>query len=183
MEFSIDLQKAFNRYTQGTLTLSGGIGIYKSGYPVSIMAKEVEGLESQAKNIDGKNALTLFQDNDVQLIFKWELLNRKVLGEKFQLIQTFFETNHGYGNNFLYHLLELMKHQEDKINLARYVYILSRMEPDEKSEKQIKESYHHFSRQMYEWIQDENSRKELIAAIYIYIYLSREEKEEEENEN
>ncbi len=76
-----------------------------------------------------------------------------------------------------------MKHQEDKINLARYVYILSRMEPDEKSEKQIKESYHHFSRQMYEWIQDENSRKELIAAIYIYIYLSREEKEEEENEN
>lgn len=183
VEFSIDLQKAFNRYTQGTLTLSGGIGIYKSGYPVSIMAKEVEGLESQAKNIDGKNALTLFQDNDVQLIFKWELLNRKVLGEKFQLIQTFFETNHGYGNNFLYHLLELMKHQEDKINLARYVYILSRMEPDEKAEKQIKDSYHHFSKQMYEWIQDENSRKELIAAIYIYIYLSREEKEEEEHEN
>ena len=62
IEFSVDLQEAFRRYTQGTLTLSGGIGIYEPTYPIHIMAQEVQELEEKSKSLDGKNAITLFEE-------------------------------------------------------------------------------------------------------------------------
>lgn len=192
LEFSVDLRQAFDTYTQGTLTLSGGIGLYKSGYPVSAMASEVQELELAAKNIDNeksylskgskeKDALSLFQKD---IIFKWEKLETNVLGEKFKLINEFFNAAHGYGKNFLYNLLELIRNRDDKINFARYVYILSRMEPDYRAGEELKRLYRNFSKQMYEWMKDEdkNVANELIAAIYIYIYLNRV-KEDEDSEN
>ena len=76
---------------------------------------------------------------------------------------------------FLYHLTELLREEREQIHIARYVYLLSRMEPDSKSSDEIKEGYRRFSSKMYEWSQNVTDRKELITAIYLYVYLHRGE--------
>ena len=78
---------------------------------------------------------------------------------------------------FLYHLTDLLRNTEEQINVARYVYLLSRMEPDEKQSKEKREAYRTFSKKMYEWSQTETDRRELISAIYLYVYLHRGEEE------
>ena len=82
------------------------------------------------------------------------------------------------GNSFLYHLLELIRNQEDKINFARYVYLLARLEPDEKDGKEKAEAYHKFSTNMFRWIQSERDRRQLKTAIQIYVYAKREKEED-----
>ena len=81
---------------------------------------------------------------------------------------------------FLYRLLELIRHREEKINLARFAYVLTRLEPEKN-----KEEYQIFSRKMYQWAcDDEGSQdsQQLITAIYIYVYLHREEDERHDTE-
>ena len=88
------------------------------------------------------------------------------------------------GKNFLYNLLELVrKRKEDKINIARFAYLLGRMEPKvqrgaKKEEIEEKRDLHReFSRKMYEWIRVEKDAKELEMAIYLYVYTKREKEE------
>lgn len=189
IEFAIDFENAFKKFTQNTLSLSGGIGLYKSGYPISSMAKEVEELENVAKNIDRerdfninikeKDAICLFEKS---LIYKWQEFRDVVLGEKYRTIYDFLNNNDDYGNTFLYNILELIRdiddnrHGEDEdknINFARYVYILARMEPVD--DRVAMKQYRKFSEKMYKWIKSKQDRLELIAAIYIYLYIKRQE--------
>lgn len=189
MEFAVDLENTFKKFTQNTLSLSGGIGLYKSGYPISSMAKEVEELENAAKNIDKerdfninikeKDAICLFEKN---LSYKWQEFRDIVLGEKYRTIYNFFNNNNDYGKNFLYNILELIRNIDDNrqrkdgdrnINFARYVYILARMEPVDNDEAMIQ--YREFSEKMYKWIKNKQDRLEVIAAIYIYVYIKRQE--------
>ena len=76
------------------------------------------------------------------------------------------------GMSFLYRMLELIRNQSDKINFARFVYLLSRLEPVNEGEK--KEKYRRFSRKMYEWIQSEKDCRELKTAMNLYAYMNRE---------
>ena len=69
-------------------------------------------------------------------------------------------------------MLELIRNQSDKINFARFVYLLSRLEPVNEGEK--KEKYRRFSRTMYEWIQSEKDCRELKTAMNLYAYMNRE---------
>lgn len=189
IEFAIDFESAFKKFTQNTLSLSGGIGLYKSGYPISSMAKEVEELENVAKNIDKerdfninikeKDAICLFEKN---LSYKWQEFRDIVLGEKYRTIYNFFNNNNDYGKNFLYNILELIRNIDDNrqrkdgdrnINFARYVYILARIEPVDNDEAMIQ--YREFSEKMYKWIKNKQDRLEVIAAIYIYVYIKRQE--------
>ena len=48
--------------------------------------------------------------------------------------------------NFLYNLLELIRNQDEKINFARVVYILSRLEPDKKDQALEKKNIRSFLR-------------------------------------
>lgn len=170
----VDLKNALERFTEGTLTISGGIGIYPSKYPVNIMAKEVERLEDNSKNMDGKNAITIFDENHG---YPWDEFENKVLNEKLSAIKEYFAEEDERGMAFLYHLVDLLRNTEEKINTARYVYLLSRMEP-EKDENGKRENYRKFSKKMYEWSKDECDRKQLITAIYLYVYLNRERGEQ-----
>ncbi len=170
----IDLHNALYRFTQGTLSISGGIGIYPSGYPVNVMAKEVAALEERAKEHDGKNAVTIFEKKGM---YGWDCFIKDVLEEKFRLTDTFFGVSENHGKAFLYHLLDLLRGSEEKINTARYVYLLSRMEPDAECKEEQREAYRHFSRKMYEWRMDPEVRRRLITAIYLYVYLTRDEEE------
>lgn len=192
IEMAIDIEKAFERYTQGTLTISGGIGIYHDSYPISVIAEETARLEDMSKKINSKNAITVFDDgekheeignNGRQIkvsdgTYKWDELVSQVIGEKYKAIEKFFDFSDERGNNFLYNLLELIRNQEDKINFARVVYFLSRLEPDKDESIEKKEHYKEFSKKIIEWVKDKNDSRELKTAINMYVYLHRTKEDE-----
>lgn len=183
VELAVDVREDFARYTLGTLTLSAGIGMYDSGYPISRMAYEVGDLEEESKNLPGKNAITLLPDGEKHDIknsdasYNWEVFEREVVGDKYEAIKKFFDSSKERGNAFLYRLLELIRGRQDKINFARYVYLLARLEPNKEAEPGQKQQYREFSQKMYGWINSEKDCRQLKTAINMYVYMTREEEE------
>lgn len=187
----VDLKNALKKFTQDTLTISGGIGLYQSGFPINIMAKETELLEDAAKSIDGKNAISLFETN---MTFQWNVFLNKVIAEKFTTIKDFFEISKSRGKAFLYNILELVRNdyeidmdkekKKDKLNIARLVYLISRMEPGNDNDEDDKQraAYKKFAEKLYTWCTGSiNDKQELIMAIYLYVYLTRERTEADDN--
>ena len=172
----MDIRNALEKFTQGTLTISGGVGIYDAKYPLNVMAKEVERLEDRSKHVEGKNAVTLFDETHA---YPWNVFIQNVVTEKLGVLKTYFDQNDEHGMAFLYHLMELLRESGNDINFARYVYLLSRMEPQEHENKEKRAAYRSFSRKMYEWSGKEQDRKELITAIYLYVYLNRKREEQD----
>lgn len=170
----MDLRKALEKFTQGTLTISGGIGVYTDSYPIHVMAQETQFLEDCSKECDGKNAITIWNEEHS---YPWPEFLESVVVEKFRTIQEYFEKNDERGMAFLYHLTELLRAYSEQINIARYIYLLSRMEPDKDSLPTVKEAYHKFSEKMYLWSQNPKDRRELLTAIYLYVYLNRKEED------
>ena len=171
---AVDIRKSFGVYSQNRLTISGGIGLYGSSYPIHIMADETGELESFAKDLDGKDAVTVFDGSGR---YKWKTFEQKVLAEKYRLLKTFFEHQQERGKSFLYNLLNLLWARGEKINYARYLYLLARLEPEREAGASEKENYRRFSGQMCEWFRSEEDSRQLITAIYLYAYHIRGEEE------
>lgn len=142
IELSVDVRKSFSKYTENTLTLSAGIGIYHPSYPISAVAEEVSHMEDVSKDFPGKNAVTLFEDGESHEMsgqdvskkisdgtYSWMDFENGVIEEKLRVLKNFFDQTEDYGKTFMYHLLELIRNQRERINFARYVYLLARMEP------------------------------------------------------
>lgn len=192
LEASIDIRNAFYQYTENTLSISAGLGLYVPNFPVHVSAREVADLEEDSKRLPGKAAITFLPDGEIHTeydiieqkdinvndgTYPWDIFIKEVIEEKFRMLSEFFETSEDRGNSFLYHLLDLVRNQEEKINVARYVYLLARMEPGRKATKEQKENYKKFSRKMYEWRQEEKDRRQLKTAITLYAYTMREQGE------
>lgn len=96
----------------------------------------------QSKSIDGKNAITLFDETGT---YTWDDFLNQVMKEKFETVNRFMKITNGYGKGFLYHLLIILRAEDGRFNRARYVYYLSRMEPNENSDENEKEAYKRFS--------------------------------------
>lgn len=186
IELSVDIKNALERYTENTLTISGGIGLYTPSYPISVIADEVAEMEEMSKAHAGKNSITLFEDgkehdegqdkvNDGT--YSWDEFIDKVVNEKYALLNKFFDKSEERGKAFLYHLLELIRNRKEGINFARFVYLLARMEPDGKASEEQKAAYKEFSDNMYKWYQNEKDCRELKTAINMYVYMIRERKE------
>lgn len=180
IELSVDLQKSFEKYTEGTLTISAGIGIYQASYPISAIAEEVAEMEDKSKGLEGKNAVTLLEDGCSHDgisdgTYKWKEFEEEVLGEKFHAIADFFETSEDHGKAFLYHMLELIRNQDEKINFARFVYLLARLEPDPEGDAHQFGSYREFSKKMCRWICSKRDCRQLKTAINLYAYYTRRE--------
>lgn len=171
----MDLKEAWSKFSLGTLTISGGIGIYQPKHPLNVMAGEVEKLMWCAKNTSNKNAVTIFEKDQN---YPWEIFQKKIIKEKLQTLTDYFENTDEQGMTFLYHLTELLRNSGESINIARYVYLLSRMEPEDSSGGNL-EAYQIFSKKMYEWSKTEEEKRELITAIYLYVYLHRKREEEQ----
>lgn len=178
-EAAVDLQEAFNKYCLGSLTISGGIGVFDSKYPISQMASETAALEEKAKDQPGKNSVALFTAETAGTsawaenhTYTWGEFTGSVVGEKLKVIREFFGSQEQErGNAFLYKLLEYLRNSSEKINIARYAYLLARMEPKKTSPNYKR--YLEFTRKMYQWIFSTGDKKQLITAIYLYIYLAR----------
>lgn len=172
LEFGIDLYNNLKEYTQGTLTISAGLGMYMPKYPISYMAEKTGELEDCSKKLEGKNAITLFdKDNS----YHWDEFIEEVMGEKFTIISEFFSKSEDKGKSLLYSLLELFRNRDKKINLARMAYTLARMEPKGNVSEEEKEIYQNFKEKLYDWMLNDNDTKQAITAIYIYSYLIRKE--------
>ena len=172
LEFGIDLYKNLKEYTQGTLTISAGLGMYMPKYPISYMAEKTGELDDCSKKLEGKNAITLF---DKYNSYHWDEFIENVMGEKFTIISEFFSKSEDKGKSLLYSLLELFRNRDKKINLARMAYTLARMEPKGNISEEGKEIYQNFKEKLYDWMLNDNDTKQAITAIYIYSYLIRKE--------
>ncbi len=174
IEFGVDLYNNLKEYTQGTLTVSVGLGIYMPKYPISYMAEKTGELEDYSKKLEGKNAITLFDKNNS---YHWDEFIDRVMGEKFATISEFFSTVEDKGKSLLYNLLELFRNRNNKINIARMAYTLARMEPSGKVSEEEKALYKNFKEKVYDWMFSDTDTKQVITAIYIYSYLIRKEEE------
>ncbi len=172
----LDLRSALRRFTEDTLTISGGVGLYNSGYPINRMAAETAELEDYSKGLENKNAVTVFEEPGR---YSWSIFTDQVIGEKFETIRRYFTITNQHGKVFLYHLLELLRESSEKFNRARFVYFLSRMEPERDEAPAEFDAYREFSDKMYLWALEKEDRRQLITAIYLYVYLTREAGEEE----
>lgn len=191
LDAAADLRNAFERYTEGTLTISCGVGLCDSSYPINRMALETAELEDYSKKLEGKNAITLFEREGR---YSWDVYQQSVLQDKYRVVHEYMTVTQQRGKAFLYHLLGLLREAEEnygreaaenpgsknRFNRARFVYFLSRMEPEEnrRQEKEQMEverlAYRSFSQKMYEWSLSAEDRRQLISAIYLYVYLTRE---------
>lgn len=181
---SVDISNEFRKFTDNTLSISAGVGIYDSSFPISISAKEVEMLEEASKNYPDKsnptkNAITLFDESGT---YTWTDFEKRVVGEKLTALKKFFANTEDHGKSFLYNILCYIRHCDDKINVARYAYLLSRMQPKNTDDKEQTENYKIFSQKLYDWIKNPEDRKELVTAIYLYAYLKRDKKNGENEE-
>ena len=118
---------------------------------------------------------------ELKQTYNWIDFKNKVIAEKLDTLKEFFgfkvekdDSDNDYGASFLYKLMFLLRNSDtDKINYARYVYLLSRMEPSKNSTAEAVSKYRKFSEKMYEWIKNPEDKKQLLTAIYIYAYLVR----------
>lgn len=184
----LDIRNALEQFTQGTLTISGGIGLYTSSYPINRMALETAELEDYAKKSPSKDSVTLFERNGR---YPWSVLIQNVIGEKYQCLAYYMEQTQQRGKAFLYHLLELLREAEESVsmnrpvrfNRARFVYYLSRMEPDKRDDPDENAVFQQFSQKMYQWSTRAEDRRQLVTAIYLYVYLTREKEGEKDNDH
>lgn len=175
ISLAVDISNEFCSFTEGTLSISAGIGLFTSSFPISVAASIVETLEDTSKNYPNssnpeKNAVTLF---DNSITYSWKVFEDRVVNQKLKVIRDFLECIEDYGRSFLYNLLFCIRNCDDKINIARCVYLLSRMAPKCADDKEIIKKYDKFSTKIYDWIQKRKDREELTTAIYLYSYISR----------
>ena len=169
--FAVDLHNCLDRYSQKTLTVSAGIGIFDEKYPIYAMADQVGKLEDCAKayNNNSKNAVALFDKDNV---YPWDEFIEKVAGEKLSAIKALVK-NTQHETAMLYKMLELIRTSSDKLNVARYAYLLARLRPKDTAHEDVKAEYASLSEKLYRWIKNAEDRRQLITAIYIYVYCNR----------
>ena len=171
-----DIRSAFIKFTQGTLTISGGIGLFGSSHPINRMAIETAELEEISKHIEDKDAITLFDENGS---YKWEEYLHGIIEEKFEAIKNYLDKVDDKGKAFLYKLLELLRDNEERrFNRAKFVYYLSKLEPADKKDVKAMDAYKNFSSKIYQWSLNAEGRRQIFTAIYLYVYLTREREAE-----
>lgn len=171
IQAAVRIRHQFHAFTGGALTLSGGVGLFGATYPIRVAADRTAELEQRAKAEPGKDAISLF-DPLQSHTYSWQTFERQVMGDKLKLLQEFFKGQDERGMAFLYQMTDLLREAEhDRLNLARYAYLLARLQPSEGSA--AFRLYERFSRQMYGWACQAQDRKQLITAIYLYVYMNR----------
>lgn len=189
LELAVDIRNAFKQFTNGKLTFSAGLGLFKPKVPVSELARRTGELESCAKANPHKDSIALFgatteisgRDDIAQAqSFSWEQFIDKVCGEKLKLLKEHFalggsavSTKIPLGKSSMYRLMQLLQEGEESINLARFAYVLARMAPDKRN---IEASQHYdiVRPQLYSWFKRQSDREELLAALQLVVYNLRD---------
>lgn len=197
VELAVDLRRAFLRFTSGKLHFSAGIGFFKDKCPIAEMARRTGDLESRAKDLrdaDGrpkKDSVALFgavtegrslaEFETHAQVYGWDDFIDNVCGEKLTFLHencSFEEGGNGarlnLGKSAVYRMLTLLE-QDGQIQLARFAYMLARLDPGTKSPAQ--EAYRRVRTQLYEWYRAPSERRQLSTAFQLIIYSIREKGE------
>ena len=167
------IREALRRYTCGALTISAGIGIYGDHFPIRQAASLTAGLEDEAKSLPHKDGIALFAAGDGHC-YPWDTYLERICGEKLVTLVRYFSSGDSeHGTTFLYRLMELLRQAQagGGIALARYAYLLARLEPKRNAPNYP--GYKRFSEDMYRWALNSADRGELLTAICIYVYRNR----------
>ena len=168
------VREAFRLFCCNSLTISAGLCVVDERYPIRLAAERAGELEDRAKEEPGKDSVALF-DPRQEHTYRWERFQTEVMGEKLSLLRRFFgAADQERGSAFLYRLLDLLRlaqEEDGRLQLARYAYLLARLEPSRTSP--AFPLYREFSGAMYQWALDKKARQALITAIYIYVYENR----------
>lgn len=193
LEVAIDINRAFKQFTNGKLTLSAGMAMFSPTYPISKMA-EIAGLLAQmSKNKKDKNSIALFgmETNlkangqlECKHIYTWADFEMKVCKEKmnYLLASLSFDGDKfnklSVGKSLIYRLMDLIQlADEDKLNIARFAYVLARMQPKQDKDEQKRKVYEDFVSKMYQWINNNEDKKQLATALNLLVYYLRDKKE------
>lgn len=193
LEVAIDINRAFKQFTNGKLTLSAGMAMFSPTYPISKMAEIAGLLVQMSKNRKDKNSIALFgmETNlkaNAQLeckhIYTWADFEMKVCKEKmnYLLARLSFDGDKfnklSIGKSLVYRLMDLIQlADEDKLNIARFAYVLARMQPKQDKDEQKRKVYEDFVSKMYQWINNNEDKKQLATALNLLVYYLRDKKE------
>lgn len=185
VELAVDLRRAFRRFTSGRLHFSAGIGFFKDKSPVAEMARKAGELESLAKSRPEKDAVALFgtaseeRGGERAQIYGWDDFIDGVCGEKLAFLRRNFSFGEAkvsgcvrLGKSAAYRLLDLLEADGKSVQLARFAYVLARLDPGAKADSQA--AYQRVRRQFYEWYKRPKDRQELSTALQFIIYSIRE---------
>ena len=193
LEVAIDINRAFKQFTNGRLTLSAGMAMFSPTYPISKMAEIAGLLVQMSKNRKDKNSIALFgmETNlkangkpECKHIYTWVDFEMKVCKEKmnYLLSRLSFDGDKfnklSVGKSLIYRLMDLIQlADEDKLNIARFAYALARMQPKQDKDEQKRKIYENFVSKMYQWINNNEDKKQLATALNLLVYYLRDKKE------
>lgn len=193
LEVAIDINRAFKQFTNEKLTLSAGMAMFSPTYPISKMAEIAGLLVQMSKNKKDKNSIALFgmETNlkangqlECKHIYTWADFEMKVCKEKmnYLLARLSFDGDKfnklSVGKSLIYRLMDLIQlADEDKLNIARFAYILARMQPKQDKDEQKRKVYEDFVSKMYQWINNNEDKKQLATALNLLVYYLRDKKE------
>lgn len=172
IEFTVELRQNFIKWTNGKLTLSAGIGLFADKTPISLMAHQTGELEEAAKGNE-KDSISLFSSD---YTFKFDQFITNVYDDKLEQIRYFFNHQDERGKNFIYKLIELLRNydSEEKMNVARLAYYLTRLE--ELTDKDERDKFKQFKKLFFKWYTNsESDRKEAELALLLYVYEIRKD--------
>ncbi len=193
LEVAIDINRAFKQFTNGKLTLSAGMAMFSPTYPISKMAEIAGLLVQMSKSKKDKNSIALFgmETNlkangqlECKHIYTWADFEMKVCKEKmnYLLARLSFDGDKfnklSVGKSLIYRLMDLIQlTDEDKLNIARFAYVLARMQPKKDKDEQKRKVYEDFVSKMYQWINNNEDKKQLATALNLLVYYLRDKKE------
>lgn len=193
LEVAIDINRAFKQFTNGKLTLSAGMAMFSPTYPISKMAEIAGLLVQMSKSKKDKNSIALFgmETNlkangqlECKHIYTWADFEMKVCKEKmnYLLARLSFDGDKfnklSVGKSLIYRLMDLIQlADEDKLNIARFAYVLARMQPKQDKDEQKRKIYENFVSKMYQWINNNEDKKQLATALNLLVYYLRDKKE------
>lgn len=193
LEVAIDINRAFKQFTNGKLTLSAGMAMFSPTYPISKMAEIAGLLVQMSKSKKDKNSIALFgmETNlkangqlECKHIYTWTDFEMKVCKEKmnYLLARLSFDGDKfnklSVGKSLIYRLMDLIQlADEDKLNIARFAYVLARMQSKQDKDEQKRKVYEDFVSKMYQWINNNEDKKQLATALNLLVYYLRDKKE------
>lgn len=180
LDFAKELRNAFRKYTCEKLTISAGVGLFTSNYPISKMAELTGTLEDFAKknNDSEKNSIALFGENKSrkggeiktdQFVFKWNEFDEILDLQNYIEERCYFDENSKVENKIffstalIYRIMSLINSTEE-ISLARFAYTLARMESKSVYYDEIKSK-------LYDYYQKD--KKKLLTALNLIVYKNR----------